>query len=99
MISQNVVNEIGLETVGQTLVKAGFGKGLRDSFLVDIWFINDICVPKIKVSLFTEEFEFDVIIGMDIISLGDFAITNTNGITRYRFRIPSIGGIDFSDLT
>ena len=38
---------------------------------------------------------FDVLIGMDIIGSGDFAITNHKGKTVFSFRIPSIGRIDF----
>ncbi len=38
---------------------------------------------------------FDVIIGMDIISLGDFAITTFNGKTTFTFRIPSVAEFDF----
>ena len=33
--------------------------------------------------------EYDVIIGMDVICKGDFAITNLNGKTTFSFRIPS----------
>ena len=33
--------------------------------------------------------------GMDIISLGDFAITNQNGQTTFSFRIPSSQTIEF----
>ena len=32
---------------------------------------------------------------MDIISRGDFAVTNKNGKTTYSFRMPSIEQIDF----
>lgn len=34
---------------------------------------------------------------MDIITRGDFAITNVNGKTTFSFRFPSIGTIDFVD--
>lgn len=37
----------------------------------------------------------DVLIGMDIISQGDFAVTNTEDQTVFSFRIPSIQRIDF----
>lgn len=38
----------------------------------------------------------DLLIGMDIISLGDFAITNVNGKTTFSFRLPSTSIIDFN---
>jgi len=36
-----------------------------------------------------------LLIGMDIIGLGDFAVTNTNDKTTFSFRIPSVQEIDF----
>lgn len=39
----------------------------------------------------------DVIIGMDIINKGDFAVTNRDGITVFSFRMPSIAHIDFEE--
>jgi hypothetical protein len=42
----------------------------------------------------------DVLIGMDIISMGDFAITNARGKTIFSFVIPSLNKkISFIELT
>lgn len=40
--------------------------------------------------------EYDVVIGMDVICNGDFAITNQDDKTTFSFRIPSEVEIDFS---
>jgi hypothetical protein len=37
----------------------------------------------------------DMLIGMDVISIGDFAVTNFDGKTTFSFRIPSMATIDF----
>lgn len=37
----------------------------------------------------------DILIGMNIINLGDFAVTNKNGATKFTFRVPSQTDIDF----
>ena len=39
---------------------------------------------------------FEVMIGMDLIQMGDFAITNVGEKTRMSFRIPSIKTIDYN---
>ena len=39
--------------------------------------------------------EADVLIGMDVISFGDLAITNYKKQTKFTFRIPSQGSLDF----
>ena len=37
----------------------------------------------------------DVLIGMDIISKGDFAVSNYNGKTQFSFRLPSQEDVDY----
>lgn len=37
----------------------------------------------------------DALIGMDIINLGDFAVTNRDGVTMLSFQMPSVSHIDF----
>lgn len=41
----------------------------------------------------------DVLIGMDIITRGDFAITHSDGNTTFSFQIPSVRKIDFEKDT
>jgi len=41
----------------------------------------------------------DVLIGMDVITQGDFAITNKDGMTTFSFRTPSLITIDFGQAT
>ena len=38
---------------------------------------------------------YDMLIGMDVMNLGDFAVTNKDGRTVFSFRIPSCRCIDF----
>ena len=40
--------------------------------------------------------QWDVLIGMDIINLGDFAVSNHNGKTTFSFRMPSVDEIIFT---
>jgi uncharacterized protein YecA (UPF0149 family) len=40
----------------------------------------------------------DVLIGMDIICSGDFAVTNKGGKTVFSYRYPSISPIDFKKI-
>ena len=47
-------------------------------------------VTKARLSV-----DADVLIGMDIIGTGDFAVTNLNGLTKFSFRVPSLEHIDF----
>lgn len=40
----------------------------------------------------------DILIGMDIIKLGDFAISNYKGQTQFSFRIPSQEHVDYKNV-
>jgi len=55
---------------------------------------NKICFHSIRVTQ-ADMGNVNVLIGMDIISRGDFAITNLNGETCFSFRFPSKERIDF----
>jgi len=55
---------------------------------------NEVFIQNVQVTE-ADMSTNDVLIGMDIISLGDFAITNFGGKTRFTFSIPSTRVIDF----
>jgi hypothetical protein len=58
-------------------------------YLVDIILPNMISVRNVRVAEFIDDNDFDVIIGMDIITCGDFAISNYGRKTVVSFRVPS----------
>ena len=65
-----------------------------DVYLVNIGLPNRVLVQDVRVSRlgFTGG---DVLIGMDIINTGDFAITHANGDTKFTFQSPPQADIDF----
>lgn len=67
-------------------------------YSIDIYLLNDIKIPAITVSECKKlAGEYDVLIGMDIISKGDFAVSNFNGKTVFTFRVPSKETFDFEE--
>ena len=54
---------------------------------LDAFNIVDVMIEKHDV--------FDIIIGIDIISKGDLAVSYLNGKTSFSFRIPSFGTANF----
>jgi len=87
----------GLIPSGKTqMTHAG---GISDNmhvFRLDLFLPNKFIVPGVNViEMSSPAMHFDFIIGMDIICLGDFAITNIGGKTSYSFRMPSCECIDF----
>ena len=95
MISQRVVDACGLQQKGTgTIVQVIGAAEDVPRYLVSLHLPNKVVVPELLVSL-GEFKDFDVLIGMDIIGHGDFAVTNAGGQTKFTFRMPSKGGIDF----
>ena len=61
---------------------------------VDLLLYNNVQIADVRVGL-VEVRDIDVLIGMDIINRGDFAVSNRDGSTTFSFRIPSIESFDF----
>jgi len=55
-------------------------------------------IPKMRVCEGNIFGKADILIGMDIISQGDFAITNHNNKTMFSFRMPSMLDLDFVQM-
>ena len=94
VITQKVIDQCGLKATGMTKVDTVQGSTITETFLVNIILPNNVMVPSVVVSkgVFRDA---DVLIGMDIISRGDFAVTNREGKTVFSFRMPSTECIDF----
>jgi hypothetical protein len=66
-------------------------------YLLDMISPDKITANNVIAAEIIPSGEFDIIIGMNIISLGDFALTNDHGKTIMSFRLPAANiPIDFS---
>lgn len=96
VITQKVVDALNLTPTGKTLVNtASESNKLVDTYLVDIFLSNELRVKGVQVTIGTIVDGIDCLIGMDIINLGDFSITNYNQKTVMSFRIPSLHEVDY----
>lgn len=78
-------------------VTTAIGNEFRDIYIVDITLPDNIVIPGVEACHINPDRDHDALIGMDIISMGDFAVSNYNGKTAFTFRMPSQGVIDFTD--
>jgi len=94
VISTSVVNLLGLKPIGKARVFHANGESTVYTYLINISFPNSIEFSSLLV---TEGLlsDTDVLIGMDIISKGDFAVTAADGDTRMSYQVPSTHEIDF----
>ncbi|MDO8714259.1 MAG: retroviral-like aspartic protease family protein [Polynucleobacter sp.] len=94
VISQRVVDALGLAPIGYTSVMGVAGKHDCPQFSSGILLPNNVHFEKVLVTL-GQLNGFDVLIGMDIISAGSFAITHRTGATVFSFSIPTVDTIDY----
>ena len=94
IIRPEVAEALELSCISKTTLNGIFGKTeYSNMYTLNMYFPN-----KDKHNIIvTEAYPkgCDMLIGMDVITLGDMAITNYNGKTIFTFRIPSKCTIDF----
>lgn len=95
-ISEEIAKRYDLKPISYTQSKTPFGELISPIYLIDIILNNEVIFADWKVvgSKIGEQ-GIDVLIGMDVISKGDFAISNYNGKTQFSFRIPSQNDVDY----
>ena len=94
-ISPRVVAALGLSSVGVVNVNVGGGTLQASNHIVHIGLPNRVMFQMVMVTSMELNGGFDVLIGMDILGLGDFAVTHQNGNTTFSFCCPSLREIDF----
>jgi predicted aspartyl protease len=96
-ISTDLVRYFGLAPVDTLKLTSIHGTKKANVYLIDIILPDNITIANVAAAEIDAGGEFDILIGMNIISLGDFAITNDNGKTIMSFRLPTANNpIDFS---
>ena len=94
VIDKRVVQKCGLKPITKKKVRGVFGEGLSNVYQVNVGLPNGVMIEGIE-AIESNFDSFDVLIGMDIIRMGDFAVTNYRNRTTFTFRCPSQGEIDF----
>ncbi|MGH8434683.1 MAG: aspartyl protease family protein, partial [Pseudomonas sp.] len=97
VISPAVVSALALTPVGSTQINHFGGITTKPTYMVSLWLPNRVGITGILAAEFDQggATGFEVIIGMDVITLGDFSLTNVGGRTCMSFRTPSIQEVDF----
>jgi predicted aspartyl protease len=98
VIAKSTAQAIGLSPIRKTTVR-----GVHGSRKVNVYFVNiklhnqDIAIDAevTECEDLTNDNSIGMLIGMNIITMGDFAVTNYQGQTVMTFRVPSLQKIDF----
>ena len=97
VISHDLIHELALEPIGVTLVNTSGGIHQTYTYLIHLTLENRVQFQGIRVAE-GSIYGANVLIGMDLITQGDFAITNTDQMTTFSFQVPSREKIDFGQM-
>ncbi len=95
VITERVVKDCGLQPTGKTKISGVTGSIETEVYMVDLGLPNGVLICGIKVCRAPIKADTDMLIGMDVIVSGDFAVSTFKGKTVFTFRIPSLDAIDF----
>jgi len=93
-ITNRVVQQLNLPPIGIANVHTTNGECTVNTYIIDLWLPNKSCIQNLIVTEGTIE-NADLLIGMDVMNIGDFAVSNFNGKTVFSFRMPSIVCTDY----
>ena len=95
-ISKEVVSKLQLIPIGMVNVHTPSGIGTMNQYTINLILNNEIIFHNwVVMDSEIGKQGIDVLIGIDIISNGDFAISNYEGRTQFSFRIPSQEHIEY----
>jgi hypothetical protein len=87
--------DLNLTAVGVANVNHAGGMNVSPTHVVHFYLPNGVRMCGVVATEFPGQPNFGAIIGMDVITIGNLAITNVGGETRVSFRTPSLTTIDY----
>jgi predicted aspartyl protease len=87
-ITPEIMNKLKASPIDKKAIAGVHSTQVVDIILITIELPNSVVKKNIKVAVCNITSNADVIIGMDIISLGDFALSNGNVQTFFSFATP-----------
>ena len=81
-----LINSILSQLDGMTEVHTAGGKCKSSMYKVNIILPNGVLFPHVRVTQGISGYDIGLLIGMDIISCGDFSVTNANGKTIFHLQ-------------
>lgn len=90
VITPDIVEALGLKPTGKSSISAYGGVVETCTYKIDLCSENGYKIENLEV-MSGDYSDYDVLIGMDVITQGDFSISTFDGKTSFSFRIPAKG--------
>ncbi len=95
VISEKLAHKLKLTPNGTANVYTAGGVIEVNRYILGLKLPNNLIIKNVYVTAGKLSDNTDFLIGMDIIALGDFSVTNVDGKTTFSFRTPSCKTIDY----
>jgi len=96
VVTQNLAKALKLAPIRKQKVNHAGGTSDANVYLCHLKLPNGAVINNIQMTECADAgANFGLIIGMDVITCGDFSITNVGGNTTFSFRMPSVTEIDY----
>jgi len=94
VVTKNVIERLKLQPIRPIHVETASGPYDTFAYLINLYLPNNILIPGVWVSE-GKIVDADILIGMDVISRGDFAISSSDKSTKFTFQMPSNHNTDY----
>lgn len=88
LISPKIIQALNLKSFGKSSISSANGVIETNSYLIHVGLPSGSIITNI-LALENDNEDYEIVIGMDIITQGDFAFSNKDGHSTFSFRIPS----------
>ena len=95
VMTKKIAQALGLKPTGKRKAIGVNSSSIEDTHVVNLFLPNGLRINSVEVMEGALLEENEVLIGMDIIAIGDFAISNADKKTTMSFRFPSFKEINF----
>ena len=97
-ISEEIVKKLQLPTISMEQVHTANGVTVATKHVIDLFLPNKVVIKDLIVTSAKLAEPVQILIGMDVISMGDFSVSNFNNQTTISFRIPSLCETDYVSI-
>jgi len=87
-VSTKIAEKLNLKPITKAEVTAAGTSYISNVYKVDILLPNKVAVNDVRVTEAKNIEDSEILVGMDIITIGDFAVTNAEQETFFSFRYP-----------
>ncbi len=94
VITPAVVAACGLQPISVAWVTGVNGTRQAQVYLVSLWLPNHVSIPAVRVTA-NPITGANILIGMDVIGRGNFAVSQMDSKMLFSFRVPCVEMIDF----